>query len=139
MWVGHLGGHVEPEVLVIVHITVSQPDEQTAPLDEGLFKQHRLQGWIQLFPYLGGRRQREGERGLNLILCISTQRRTIIRYGTCTSLQKYYIIYVHVHHWRYICTQCICTCTCTFVHVHLYMYICTYTFVQCTCTCTFVH
>ena len=61
MGVGHLGGHVEPEVLVIVHITVPQPDEQTAPLDEGLFKQHRLQGWVQLFPYLGGRRGRGGE------------------------------------------------------------------------------
>ena len=41
-----LCGHGVPEVLVIVNVAIPQPDKQSAPLHEGLFKKHWLQGRV---------------------------------------------------------------------------------------------
>mmetsp|Transcript_18565 Transcript_18565/g.38843 ORF Transcript_18565/g.38843 Transcript_18565/m.38843 type:complete len:378 (-) Transcript_18565:1288-2421(-) len=47
VWIGHLCCHVEEEVLVVIHLTVSQLDLQSIVVFIHCLQQHRFQGWVQ--------------------------------------------------------------------------------------------
>ena len=50
MWVAHLGGHVEAEVLAVLQCRVSQLNTDAAALFERLLQQQRLQNRVKLLP-----------------------------------------------------------------------------------------